>query len=224
MSLSEKSWDFYTNFQDMVALRAEARKEYLAAVDSILISNIPHANFSWLDVGTGDGSRVLELSRELDACVDVVEETDFIKYYGLASHFNLAFQGKFEDFPSSESKYDLVTLLWNVLGHVDDPQFVVSKVHKLLRDGGILFFDVPSMLNAEYGLWRLFRNALFFSRSDFIVKHSNQGHLVRLFSERRLRVLLRCAGFRKFEFYYVSRHGKKALSGFRGQIICVAEK
>lgn len=224
MSLSGKSWDFYTNFQDEYGLRVDAQKEYLASVDDILISKIPHTNFSWLDVGTGDGSRILDLSRKLDACVDVVEETDLIKRYGLASEFNFAFQGKFENFPSFVARYDVVSFLWNVLGHVDNPQLVLSKAHRLLKSGGILFFDVPSMLNVDYGFWRVVRNSLLFSRSSFVVKHSPQGHLVRFFSQSLLREFLQSAGFRKIEFHYVSKAGRKVYSGFRGQIICVAKK
>jgi hypothetical protein len=108
---------------------------------------------------------------------------------------------------SGTTKYDLITLLWNVLGHLSglhERVFLLSKLRELLNPSGVLFLDVNHRYNAiSYG-WtktacRLLGDHLFPSedKGDVVTswqvgdkRISTQGHV---FTHRELVDLFRRA-------------------------------
>lgn len=52
-------------------------------------------------------------------------------------------RGRLEDWPGPEASLDAVTL-WHVLEHMTDPESVLTRCRRLLKDGGVLALEVPN--------------------------------------------------------------------------------
>lgn len=94
-----------------------------------------------LDIGSGIGE-VLSVFQENNWDSTGIEFNEFAADYSRKTFgLNIISQSIYEFSPSQ--KYDLITL-WGVLEHLYEPVKILSKLHELLTDDGILVLEVPS--------------------------------------------------------------------------------
>jgi SAM-dependent methyltransferase len=94
-----------------------------------------------LDVGCGSGSFLAEMRRAPGWQVAGVEPVEHA--WRLCRSLGLeVVHGTLDQAAFPEGSFDAITL-WNVLEHVYDPVAELTKVHRLLRPGGLLVAAVP---------------------------------------------------------------------------------
>lgn len=138
---------------------------YLDSVDSFLIDSLSnHRVLKFLDIGCGDGLRTLKLHKELDC--NVTEGVDLSEGMIAKAKTNNDLLPGVTFYPIEtlqdirHDKSDLVTMLWNVLGHVHEELRLefLKEVRKKVRLGGYFFLDVNNFYYYRYGRLRsLFR-------------------------------------------------------------------
>ena len=118
-----------TQFQDPVlaydrlakdyAELAKKRVHYLAGVEREVLSRVPRGSSSLLDIGAGDGSRALRIASAARISRIVLAEPSG-KMLSLAPNGATVWRDRAEDLGSRRSSetFDVITCLWNVLGHV----------------------------------------------------------------------------------------------------------
>lgn len=200
---------FYDQFSTDLAAYSRTRARYLDAVDRVIVARCKGGVKSFLDVGCGDGRRGAALSRrikarrtvlvdESPAMVDIAAER--------AAECNVREADvSASDFETAE-RFELITCLWNVLGHIPAARRVAAlrNIRRHLSPGGRVFIDVNNRHNlAAYGIRRVASNLVrgavrgdevgditlvLRSRSGPITTHSH------IFTDRELRRLLGQAG------------------------------
>jgi SAM-dependent methyltransferase len=134
---------------------AEARAAYLGAVDRFVIEHSPRGG-RMLDVGSGDGVRAASIGRALGAthvvlCEPSAAMASLCRDQAVAA----VWTDRAECLRQSEERFDVVTCLWNVLGHLPDRDARIAALEgmrRLLAPEGRLFCDVNNRHNARaYG-------------------------------------------------------------------------
>ncbi len=99
-------------------------------------------------------------------------------------------QGRFEDFPAPENRYDVV-FMGDVLEHMVDPLAMTAKARSMLRADGILAVEVPSMFNSIVGRAAAAGLALLKKKKNMSIPpyHINE------FTPRTVKAILKAAGF-----------------------------
>lgn len=142
---------------------------YLEAVERIVIQRIPPGARSLLDVGAGDGVRAvriaqarqistLVLAEPCEAMIALCRQQPATEVWPVAA----------EALPETSQRFDVITCLWNVLGHVSDHAARVTalqNMRRLLAENGVIFFDVNNRYNARSYGWleivrRIFQDLL----------------------------------------------------------------
>lgn len=130
----------------------EARKKYLRGLENIITTHARGAR-SLLDIGSGNGIRALRIASVcgIDNIV-LVEPSDGMRR---ESPENTAVWKHSTSEISETARFDLITCLWNVLGHVDgarERSILLSRLKAFLKPSGMLFLDVNHRYNAgSYG-------------------------------------------------------------------------
>jgi SAM-dependent methyltransferase len=135
---------------------SEARKPYLEQVENCIIREAPKGASSMLDVGSGDGRRATRIATAC-AIQRLVLAEPSAAMRGLAVSAGAeTWDIRAEDLGKVEDQFDIITCLWNVLGHIDSSARragVLGHFARLLRPGGMLFIDFNHRYNAsEYGV------------------------------------------------------------------------
>lgn len=167
-------------FYDQVAVHyrklCERRLNYINAVDKIVIDEIsllvPHVK-SMLDVGAADGVRgihiaklagvksltLLEPSGAMVALINQPKPPQNMKLkviQGTAENIS--------NFIGKSEKFDVITMLWNVLGHVPDHESRITalvRMKRYLSKKGLLLFDLNNRYNVRaYGKQIVLKNYL----------------------------------------------------------------
>ncbi len=217
---------------------ASGRAAYLAAVDAFVRENLPPAPRSLLDVGSGDGVRAMALAASCgigrvvlsDASAAMVERC---RALGAADVWAVPAQ----DLPATET-FDVVTCLWNVLGHVPGRVARLAALRRMreaLAPGGRLFLDVQNRHNAAgYGWWRVLGRIAIDAlmpderRGDTsfdwrIADKTLRGH-GHLFTPAEVSSLLREAGLRPLRRVAIDyMTGARSASALRGQLAFVCD-
>jgi len=224
---------YYNDVGGSYAGLSFGRKNYIQGVDGVLKNlGIPKKS-KWLDVGSGDGARALLLAGETGWQLSVSEPTTLLdEKFELENPKVFVIRTSVEEIPVGFGEFDLVTLLWNVLGHVDNPQTVLAKAWELLRPGGIIFFDVNNFLNLRnYGVLRYGMNYVRSRSGELIFSIPQNDELgtgrarVRLFSEAGVEKNLQRCGFREISTSFVDyRTGRVVRRSSQGQIVVQAVK
>lgn len=185
----------------------EARKHYLKKVEEIVIACSRSAH-SLLDVGSGNGVRALRIARAIKTeDVVLVEPSEQMRL--CSPEKAVVWKRSVSEIPET-ARFDLITCLWNVLGHLEDTQerlLLLSRLKALLGPSGMLFLDVNHRYNAlSYGwswtISRVVRDLVFPSRKNGDVIASWQAGHQRIctrghvFTHREMVHLFKCAGFR----------------------------
>ncbi len=136
---------------------ARRRAAYLEGVDRLIAAEVAPGSRSLLDVGAGTGER----SRRLAAAAGLAEVTLLEPSSAMRRGYPptvAVWPIRAEELRKREGGFDVVTCLWNVLGHV----FPEAARVEVLRDfarlrapGGRIFVDVNHRYNARhYGALR----------------------------------------------------------------------
>jgi 2-polyprenyl-3-methyl-5-hydroxy-6-metoxy-1,4-benzoquinol methylase len=108
-----------------------------------------------LDLGCGNGAYLL-LLKKMGWDVIGVDMNDNVSREVKEAKIPVL-TGELEELKLEENSFDLITL-WHVLEHLHDPLKTLKLVHRLVKDDGILFVEVPNNTSA---LSRLFKSNWF---------------------------------------------------------------
>ena len=157
----------------MFARLAEQRKPYLDRVDQLVISGIPPGSRSMLDVGSGEGARALRIAQAQDIPKLVLLEPSR-EMQGNVSPDAKVWTMRAEELHSVQAEFDVITCLWNVLGHIFPASSrigVLRQFARLVSPQGRIFVDVNHRYNARH--YGSFNTALRFLRDRVSWKDTN---------------------------------------------------
>jgi SAM-dependent methyltransferase len=139
------------------ALLASQRREYLDAVDRLVIAHLPPGAGTLLDVGAGDARRARRIAAA--ARIDdflLVEPSEGMRRAGGPSGAWLDLRA--ENLHRLDRQFDIILCLWNVVGHVFPRAArleAMRQFRRLLKANGRAFIDVNHRYNAaQYGVAR----------------------------------------------------------------------
>jgi len=138
---------------------AQARSTYLDAVDDYVCDHI-QPGMSMLDVGSGDGMRAVRIARRISASYLVLSEPSNGMYeLCRAQCADEIWRVSAQNLPESQRRFEVITCLWNVLGHLSGREARVAALtamRRLLAPRGQIFCDVNNRHNARaYGAVRV---------------------------------------------------------------------
>jgi 2-polyprenyl-3-methyl-5-hydroxy-6-metoxy-1,4-benzoquinol methylase len=225
----------YDRIAPAFARLAQRRKAYLDRVDQLVISQIPAGRRSLLDVGAGDGTRARRIARAGGLRELVLLEPSA----GMRSNWPAQDQARTmraEDLHQEQGRFDVITCLWNVLGHIAPAAKrveVLRQFARLVAPEGRIFLDVTHRYNARH--FGAVRTALRFLRDrvspggDVVVAWGAGGAEVRttghVFTHNEVRSLSRQAGL-IIEKRFVVDYGTGELRrrSFEGNLLYVLRR
>lgn len=216
---------------------SQSRNAYLSSIDRIVVTRTPAGARALLDVGAGDGVRAWRIarSRRIPRLV-LAEPSEAMSARCRRLRGAEVWRVRAEDLPEGGQKFDVITCLWNVLGHVENHQkrlLALRKIGSLLSDSGRIFLDVNNRYNARsYGrvktLGRILYDRVLPSETNGDVSYTwrvgNQhipygGHV---FTPGEMDSLVAGAGLRVSARYVIDYEtGRRYRSLFRGQLFYV---
>jgi len=188
-----------------------------------------------LDAGGGDGLRTEKISSLLKPNYTILIDSapEMIALAKLRS-IDDVFCKKITEF-KSDIRFNLITSLWNVLGHMDTKKERIKSLINLkkhLSRNGVLIFDVNNRYNLNYGL----KNVIFNMINDlmpryekkngwYTFQYKNNNFPVYLHSPFELIETLKSSGFSNIKIFSVDYStGKVYNNYFMGQLFVVAKK
>ena len=216
---------------------SDIREQYICAIDQEIIACMKKRNQGiFLDVGCGDGVRARRISDATgwsSICVDNSEQ--MIK---LAERINS--NVRLVDFSKQDActhlpSVEMVTVLWNVLGHVamSDRRTLLRNCYDCLIPNGILIMDVNNIMNIkQYGLCNVLKNMFNIAirskghAGDYIIhsphdtKISTVSHIFHIDEVTRL---MKDLGF-KYIIKYIDYDNGMKTNILQGQILVMAKK
>ncbi len=192
----------YDQLGPVFARIAEKRKSYLEGIDRLVISGIPPGSRSMLDVGAGDGERARRIAQARNiAELVLVEPSVAMQGDSLGAKLRTI---RAEELHSVDAEFDVITCLWNVLGHIfpaGSRAEVLRQFARLVSPQGRVFVDVQHRYNARhYGTiptaLRFLRDRVSWNETngDVVVAWdacTTRGHV---FTHREFRSLAQAAG------------------------------
>ena len=148
----KSSVDYYNTISKAYRDISSSRQTYLDAIDDYIIEEIGQAD-SFLDVGAGDGRRSFKIAAGVKAeQVTLLDNSPQIAA-NIATHESIEVVIESIENFKTKNKYNLITCLWNVLGHVGDKaarQMFFKRAKELLAVGGHLVLDVNNRYNINH--------------------------------------------------------------------------
>ncbi|GAA3853347.1 class I SAM-dependent methyltransferase [Streptomyces sedi] len=232
---SKRFYDAYAHGYDSYMTRHEG---YFEAVEGEVAAAVGQPGLALLDVGTGTGERLSRVVARVRpghvAAIDESPEMAALARRNCPEARVLAKPLGAPELPDALAKrFDLVTCLSNVLGHVPSAQLVpgLRQIRELLTPGGVLVFDVNNRYNAvAYGRLSALRNVardrLRSGSGDFTASYRNGDRVlhtsVHLFSPSEVARLLRESGFRVARMAFRDYSTGQARGRFGGSIVVKA--
>jgi 2-polyprenyl-3-methyl-5-hydroxy-6-metoxy-1,4-benzoquinol methylase len=139
----------YDHIGPVFASIAEKRRSYLDSVDRLVISGIPPGSRSMLDVGAGDGRRARCIAKARDIAELVLVEPS-AAMHSQDTQFRAM---RAEELHLLEPEFDVITCLWNVLGHIfpsGSRLEVLRHFASLMSPHGRIFIDVLHRYNVRH--------------------------------------------------------------------------
>jgi 2-polyprenyl-3-methyl-5-hydroxy-6-metoxy-1,4-benzoquinol methylase len=133
---------------------AARHRAYLDGVDAIVAAEVPRGSQSLLDVGAGDGTRSRRIARAagLNHLKLLDPSAEMRRRWPIDSE---GWTIRAEELNSVAGEFDVITCLWNVLGHVFPAANRIEALRqfaRLLAPHGRIFVDVNHRYNAaQYG-------------------------------------------------------------------------
>lgn len=219
---------------------AEKKSAFIAAVDNFILENIPKGAGSLLDVGAGDGVRGMSLAQQTGIghtvlCDLSAEMVARCRELGPTEVWLAAA----EDLPETSRRFDVITCLWNVLGHLPGSTERIKsllRMGELLSENGVIFFDVNNRHNvAAYGKLKVLGRVVL----DAILSDERRGDasfdwkvggkvfpaMGHLFTSAEIEGIIHATGLRVKKRISVDYNtGDLSVSPFRGQLLYLVGK
>ena len=163
----------YDRIAPVFSRLADQRKPYLDRIDQLILSAIPPESHSLLDVGSGDGVRARRIAQSKDLSEVVLLEPS-VAMQGNVSANAKVWTMRAEELHSVQAEFDVITCLWNVLGHIFPASArieVLRQFARLLSPQGRIFVDVNHRYNARH--YGSLQTALRFLRDQVSWDESN---------------------------------------------------
>jgi len=163
VSVTSEHFDDPVAAYDRIALHYSElrlrRDPYLRGVEREVISRIAPGSHSLLDVGAGDGTRACRIASQLGIRRVVLVEPSREMAGNAVEHAEV-WPVRAEDLTPEgverAERFDIITCLWNVLGHVSTAEKrlqALAAIARLLAPNGKFFLDVNHRYNASsYGV------------------------------------------------------------------------
>ena len=229
-----QSKTFYNKVAEKYSTISSKRKEYNNAVDNYIKSHKCFGNFkNVLDVGSGSGKRIAKLFPISTTITALEESNEMCKSIRKNKRIKHVIESDLERimFNDFEDKFDLITMQWNVLGHVQDLISLFKLCFEILNHGGTLIFDVNNPLNIRhYGIRSFVLNWLFFyvyprrQRRVFNWELDNLSTPVSFSPAGFYTKLLSVAGFIDIKITYLDYDTGSYARSTSGQILIEASK
>jgi len=151
MNSSKEYYDkLAAHYQDI----SRKRLNFLDAIDQYVIDRAGNVS-NYLDIGAGDGSRSMNIANAISPeHITLIEPSPEIASGIIPNDKLEVIISDISDFRSG-MKYELITCLWNVLGHVGDLEerrIFFQCCKELLAPNGRLILDVNNRYNVSvYG-------------------------------------------------------------------------
>lgn len=139
----------YDRIGPVFARIAEKRRAYLDSIDRLVISGIPTGSRSMLDVGSGDGQRACRIAQARDIA-DLVLVEPSAAMQRSETRFRTM---RAEELHLMKGEFDVITSLWNVLGHIFPTSGrleVLRQFARLVSPQGRIFVDVLHRYNVRH--------------------------------------------------------------------------
>lgn len=158
---SQITYDQVAPFYRRISLE---RKNYLSGIDKVITPYFLGSK-TLIDLGSGDGVRISQLAKKIKVNnVTLVDNSDeMVKLSKKIPRVEVVKNSIVSYSP--EKKFDAVTCLWNVLGHVDHVDDIKKTIlnidTNILKKGGMLILDVNNRYNVSaYGLKQVIINIM----------------------------------------------------------------
>lgn len=219
---SDKYYDEIGNSYRQIS---KVRNQYLNAVDKHTKQHIQNTNAkNILDIGSGDGERILRIITGLEVNLWVLENSTFMcdQLYKKI-RIDRILQIDISNPSSQLPKVDVISALWNVFGHIPNLELTLKKIHSSLNYSGTLIFDVNNPINIkQYGLVPVLRNwiKLAFLNPQLEFQLGEQNILTKVYfrKDTEYRKLLKRAGFSNIRVRYIDYSTGEETSRLRGQM------
>jgi len=138
------------------------------------------------------------------------------------------------EIPDSGLQFEVITCLWNVLGHIEGPQQRVSALiqfRKMLAPHGMVFLDVSHRYNAESYGWSM---TFLRMAGDFFLRSEKRGDVAvawkageqvirtsgHVFTHREIKRHVRSAGLKILKRWIISYEtGRESKLPLRGHLL-----
>ncbi|MGH9441847.1 MAG: class I SAM-dependent DNA methyltransferase [Thermoanaerobaculia bacterium] len=233
--------DYYDRIAGDFNAELETRRAYVSAVDDLLVAVATRLGSpSLLDVGCGNGARLEEILARIPMRAHAIDVSPRMVALARARGIDAReadIASSQMDAALSSLRVDLVSALWNVLGHIpsrEERLTALRNMRSLLRPGGRIFFDVNNRYNAaDYGWTPAIRNWVRDrirpkGAGDFLVSRpvsgAPTGTVTHLFCLREVIELCRASGLAPTEIHFVGyARGTPGRGQWAGQLCVTAE-
>lgn len=228
------SKQFYNEFAKSYDDYSKTKELYLCAVEKF-IKNESIVRGSLLDIGAGSGKRSLKIAKDINAkdLTLIDSSVGMISMLDKSSSVTVLVKDVSDKSFDLHYKYDVVTSLWNVIGHVPTEEkrlIFLSNIKKCVQEDGSVFLDVNNRYNiSQYGFLSVLKNIFkdifqLKDRGDYLLsldtKKGKIKTLVHVFSPFEIERLFRVSGLRIVKREIIDyRTGKKVRSIWAGQIL-----
>lgn len=238
--MSQTTADIYDALAPHYREYAEKKSAYLSAVDHFILENIPEGASSLLDVGAGDGIRGMSIASQKGIAHTVLCDLSS-EMVSRCRELNPTevWQAAAEALPETNLRFDVITCLWNVLGHLGGRAERIKSLQgmgNLLAENGVIFFDVNNRYNAPaYGLFKVMARVVMETllpderrgdaSFDWKIKEKVFPAMGHLFTPGEIEGIIHAAGLRvknRVSVDYTT--GKYSQSPFRGQLLYLVGK
>ena len=211
------------------------KKSYHDAIDELILKNKDYS--SWkivLDVGSGDGKRIIRLFPNDNCTLHSVENSsEMVKLLKHSSRIKRVINKDFCTLGPSDfdTEFDAVFMQWNVLGHLTNISDAFKLISHAVRVNGHFIFDFNNPFNYKhYGSVNVVKNflRLNFSKTNrslkFKIKHGESITETKFYSVTEVSRLLRIHGFKIISLVYLDYETGEFESRNRGQVFIDAIK
>ncbi len=212
---------------------------YINSVDQIILDQIKLNMNTMLDVGSGDGIRAKNLADQAGIKRLVLSEPS----KKMVELCRVNYSGEIwnttaEELPSTGEKFDVLTCLWNVLGHIPNTSSRIASLIKMrcfMHPGSLLFLDVNNRYNASaYGKLEIYKRMVYDilhpnnTRGDSEYEVSIDGNTIKgmghLFTPQEMLLLIKNSGLKLKQRIMVDyKDGSIHASIIEGQLLYIIE-
>ena len=166
----------YERLAPVYAIQSGKRELYLRGIEREIVARIPQGSQSLLDIGAGDGLRAARIAKSAGiARVVLVEPSAAMASLAKSTADVWHMRAEDLDADAFPGRFDMITCLWNVLGHVrsrENRGQTLKAMAKLLSSRGRLFVDVNHRYNARAYGWIATSGRWVY---DFLMRNVNTG-------------------------------------------------